>query len=63
MPVLGCACAIVQCQHADERRLAGAVRSENRGVLTLADGEGKVLQHTRAAAHQGGAHDLQHRFH
>jgi hypothetical protein len=41
---------VVERQHPDERRLAGTVRPEHRGVFTLGDDQRQALEHACPAA-------------
>ena len=42
---------LLQCEQLDERRLAGAVRAEDGGVLADADGQRQAIEHARPAEH------------
>ena len=41
-------------EQADEHRFAGAVRPEDRGVFTFANGEREAVEHGPAVLHDGG---------
>jgi hypothetical protein len=62
-PVVGRTRPIVEGEHANQRRLASAVRTENRRVLALVDRKRQPIKHAGPAAEQRRVHQLQNRDH
>jgi hypothetical protein len=55
--------AIVEGQHADERRLAGTVGPEHGGVFTVGNRQREALEDTCRAPDERRVRQLEHRFH